>query len=109
MIDILMRRRQNNPIIVGEAGVGKTALVEGFALRIARWRRAADAQGRAPPGPGSAAMQAGRRVKGEFENRLRQVIEEVQRSPKPIVLFIDEAHTLIGAGGAPAPGTPPTS
>ncbi len=104
VIDILMRRRQNNPIIVGEAGVGKTALVEGFALRIAA--------GDVPPmlkdvrllALDLAAMQAGASVKGEFENRLKQVIEEVQRSPQPIVLFIDEAHTLIGAGGSAGTG-----
>ncbi len=104
MIDILMRRRQNNPIVVGEAGVGKTALVEGLALRIAR--------GDVPPALKEvrllaldlASMQAGASVKGEFETRLKQVIEEVQRSPRPIVLFIDEAHTLIGAGGAAGTG-----
>jgi type VI secretion system protein VasG len=104
LIDILMRRRQNNPIIVGEAGVGKTALVEGLALRLA--------SGDVPPMLKDvqlllldlSAMQAGASVRGEFENRLKQVIEEVQRSPKPIVLFIDEAHTLIGAGGAAGTG-----
>ncbi|MGD9510156.1 MAG: type VI secretion system ATPase TssH, partial [Geminicoccaceae bacterium] len=104
VIDILMRRRQNNPIIVGEAGVGKTALVEGLALRIAA--------GDVPPALKDvrllaldlASMQAGASVRGEFENRLKQVIDEVQRSPRPIVLFIDEAHTLIGAGGAAGTG-----
>jgi type VI secretion system protein VasG len=104
VIDILMRRRQNNPIIVGEAGVGKTALVEGLALRIAA--------GDVPPplreirllALDLAAMQAGASVRGEFENRLKQVIEEVQASPKPIILFIDEAHTLIGAGGTAGTG-----
>jgi type VI secretion system protein VasG len=104
MIDILMRRRQNNPIIVGEAGVGKTALVEGLALRIAG--------GHVPPmlkdvrllSLDLASMQAGASVRGEFENRLKQVIEEVQRSAQPVVLFIDEAHTLIGAGGAAGTG-----
>jgi type VI secretion system protein VasG len=104
VIDILMRRRQNNPIIVGEAGVGKTALVEGLALRIAT--------GDVPPplkdirllGLDLAAMQAGASVRGEFENRLKQVIEEVQASTKPIILFIDEAHTLIGAGGTAGTG-----
>ncbi len=100
MIDILMRRRQNNPIITGEAGVGKTALVEGFAQRIAK--------GDVPPSLKDVTLrtldlgllQAGASMKGEFENRLRQVIDEVQSSPKPIILFIDEIHTLIGAGGA---------
>jgi type VI secretion system protein VasG len=100
VVDILMRRRQNNPILTGEAGVGKTAVVEGFAQRIAR--------GDLPPSLRDVRLlsldlgllQAGASMKGEFENRLRQVIEEVQASPKPIILFIDEAHTLIGAGGA---------
>ncbi|XVJ58009.1 MAG: type VI secretion system ATPase TssH [Tepidisphaera sp.] len=99
-VDILMRRRQNNPILVGEPGVGKTAVVEGFAGRIAR--------GDVPPALKDVSvrelrmsdLQAGASMKGEFENRLKQVIEEVQQSPKPIILFIDEAHTLIGAGGA---------
>ncbi|MFO0870439.1 MAG: type VI secretion system ATPase TssH [Pirellulales bacterium] len=104
VIDILMRRRQNNPIITGEAGVGKTAVVEGFALKIAA--------GQVPPPLREVSLrvldvgllQAGASMKGEFENRLRQVIEEVQASPKPIILFIDEAHTLIGAGGAAGTG-----
>ncbi len=99
-----MRRRQNNPILTGEAGVGKTAVVEGFALRIA--------QGDVPPMLKDVSLrtldvgllQAGASMKGEFEQRLRQVIEEVQASPKPIILFIDEAHTLIGAGGAAGTG-----
>ena len=99
IIDILMRRRQNNPILTGEAGVGKTAAVEGFALRIAR--------GDVPPPLRDVElrtldvglMQAGASMKGEFENRLKMVIDEVQSSPTPIILFIDEAHTLIGAGG----------
>lgn len=99
VIDILTRRRQNNPILTGEAGVGKTAVVEGFAARIA--------SGDVPPALKDVSvrtldlglLQAGAGVKGEFENRLKQVIEEVQGSPKPIILFIDEAHTLIGAGG----------
>ena len=103
IIHVLMRRRQNNPILTGEAGVGKTAVVEGLAHRIA--------SGDVPPMLKDVSirtldlglLQAGASMKGEFENRLRQVIEEVQSSPKPIVLFIDEAHTLIGAGGtAPA-------
>ena len=104
IIDILMRRRQNNPILTGEAGVGKTAVVEGFALRIAA--------GDVPPPLQDVSirtldlglLQAGASMKGEFENRLRQVIEEVQSSEKPIILFIDEAHTLIGAGGAAGTG-----
>ncbi|MEX2219535.1 MAG: type VI secretion system ATPase TssH, partial [Phycisphaerales bacterium] len=104
MIDILMRRRQNNPILTGEAGVGKTAVVEGFALRIAR--------GDVPPFLKEVSLksldigllQAGASMKGEFENRLRQVIDEVQASPKPIILFIDEVHTLIGAGGQAGTG-----
>jgi type VI secretion system protein VasG len=103
-IDILMRRRQNNPILTGEAGVGKTAVAEGLALRIAA--------GDVPPGLQSVAihaldmglLQAGASVKGEFESRLKNVIEEVKRSPHPIVLFIDEAHALIGAGGAAGQG-----
>jgi len=104
IVDILMRRRQNNPILTGEAGVGKTAVVEGFALRIA--------SGDVPPPLQDVTLrtldvgllQAGASMKGEFENRLRQVIEEVQTSPKPIILFIDEAHTLIGAGGSAGTG-----
>jgi type VI secretion system protein VasG len=104
IVDILMRRRQNNPILTGEAGVGKTAVVEGFALRIAA--------GDVPPALKDVVLrtldlgllQAGASMKGEFENRLRQVIDEVQASPKPIILFIDEAHTLIGAGGAAGQG-----
>ncbi|HEY2122902.1 MAG TPA: type VI secretion system ATPase TssH [Chthoniobacterales bacterium] len=104
IVDILMRRRQNNPILTGEAGVGKTAVVEGFALRIAA--------GDVPPALKEVVLrtldlgllQAGASMKGEFENRLRQVIDEVQASPRPIILFIDEAHTLIGAGGAAGQG-----
>ncbi len=99
VIDILMRRRQNNPILTGEAGVGKTAVVEGFAIRIA--------DGDVPPplrkvqlhSLDLALLQAGASVKGEFENRLKGLIEEVKSSPHPVILFIDEAHTMIGAGG----------
>jgi type VI secretion system protein VasG len=104
IIDVLMRRRQNNPILTGEAGVGKTAVVEGFAQRIA----AGDVP---PPLRGVrlcvldvGLMQAGASMKGEFEQRLRSVIDEVQQSPTPIILFIDEAHTLIGAGGSAGTG-----
>jgi len=104
IVDILMRRRQNNPILTGEAGVGKTAVVEGFAQRIA--------SGDVPPPLRNVSLraldigllQAGASMKGEFESRLRQVIDEVQASAQPIILFIDEAHTLIGAGGAPGTG-----
>jgi type VI secretion system protein VasG len=104
VIDVLMRRRQNNPILTGEAGVGKTAVVEGFAQRIA--------SGDVPPPLKGVKlcvldvglMQAGASMKGEFEQRLRSVIDEVQSSPIPIVLFIDEAHTLIGAGGQAGTG-----
>jgi len=104
IIDVLMRRRQNNPILTGEAGVGKTAVVEGFAQRIA--------SGDVPPPLRGVRlcvldvglMQAGASMKGEFEQRLRSVIDEVQNSPTPIILFIDEAHTLIGAGGSAGTG-----
>ena len=104
VVDILMRRRQNNPILVGEAGVGKTAVVEGFAQRIAR--------GDVPPSLKDVELrsldvgllQAGASMKGEFEQRLRSVIDEVQASVKPIILFIDETHTLVGAGGAAGTG-----
>jgi type VI secretion system protein VasG len=104
IVDILMRRRQNNPILTGEAGVGKTAVVEGFALRIASGDVPPPLRGVALYTLDIGLLQAGASVKGEFENRLRQVIEEVQSSPKPIILFVDEAHTLIGAGGAAGTG-----
>ncbi|GAA4342127.1 type VI secretion system ATPase TssH [Pigmentiphaga soli] len=104
IVDILMRRRQNNPLLTGEAGVGKTAVVEGFAQRLAR--------GDVPPQLREVSLltldigllQAGASMKGEFEQRLRQVIDEVQASEKPIILFIDEIHTLVGAGGAAGTG-----
>jgi type VI secretion system protein VasG len=104
LIDILMRRRQNNPILTGEAGVGKTAVVEGFAHRINK--------GDVPPALKDVKLlcldigllQAGASMKGEFENRLKQVIEEVKSSTTPIIMFIDETHTLVGAGGAAGTG-----
>jgi len=104
IVDILMRRRQNNPILTGEAGVGKTAVVEGFAQRVA--------DGAVPPALRQASvltldlglLQAGAGVRGEFEGRLRQVIDEVKASPRAVILFIDEAHTLIGAGGGEGKG-----
>jgi type VI secretion system protein VasG len=100
MIDVLTRRRQNNPILTGEAGVGKTAVVEGLALRIAQDDVPPQLQGVELLSLDLGLLQAGASVKGEFENRLKGVIEEVKSSPKPIIMFIDEAHTLIGAGGA---------
>jgi type VI secretion system protein VasG len=104
IIDILMRRRQNNPILTGEAGVGKTAVVEGFAQRLARGDVPPPLQNVSLYALDIGLLQAGASMKGEFENRLRQVIDEVQASPKPIILFVDEAHTLIGAGGAAGTG-----
>ncbi|RNF82392.1 type VI secretion system ATPase TssH [Montanilutibacter psychrotolerans] len=99
IVDILMRRRQNNPILTGEAGVGKTAVVEGLALRIAEKDVPQVLQGVELHTLDMGLLQAGASVKGEFENRLKNVIDEVKKSPHPIVLFIDEAHTMIGAGG----------
>ena len=99
-----MRRRQNNPILTGEAGVGKTAVVEGFALRIAAGDVPPPLQNVALRALDLGLLQAGASYKGEFEKRLRQVIDEVQSSEKPIILFIDEAHTLIGAGGSAGTG-----
>ena len=99
VIDILMRRRQNNPILTGEAGVGKTAVAEGLALRIAVNDVPPPLQGVELHVLDMGLLQAGASVKGEFENRLKNVIEEVKKSPHPIILFIDEAHTMIGAGG----------
>ncbi|GAB3457817.1 type VI secretion system ATPase TssH [Massilia terrae] len=99
-IDILMRRRQNNPILTGEAGVGKTAVVEGLALRIASGDVPEVLCGVEIHTLDMGLLQAGASVKGEFESRLKNVIDEVKRSPHAIILFIDEAHTMIGAGGA---------
>ena len=104
IIDVLMRRRQNNPILTGEAGVGKTAVVEGFAQRIASGDVPPPLKGVKLYGLDVGLMQAGASMKGEFEQRLRSVIDEVQSSPTPIILFIDEAHTLIGAGGQAGTG-----
>ena len=103
-IDILTRRRQNNPILTGEAGVGKTAVVEGFALRIANDDVPDPLKGVAVHTLDLGLLQAGASVKGEFENRLKSVIEEVKGSIQPIIMFIDEAHTLIGAGGKEGQG-----
>ena len=104
IVDILMRRRQNNPILTGEAGVGKTAVVEGFAQRLARGDVPPQLQEVSLLSLDIGLLQAGASMKGEFEQRLRQVIDEVQASPKPIILFIDEVHTLVGAGGAAGTG-----
>ncbi len=99
IVDILTRRRQNNPILTGEAGVGKTAVVEGFALRVALGDVPDPLKNVAVRTLDLGLLQAGAGIKGEFENRLKSVIEEVKASPQPIILFIDEAHTMIGAGG----------
>lgn len=104
MINILLRKRQNNPLLTGEAGVGKTAVVEGLALKIAEQQ--------VPPALSHVelylldigALKAGASISGEFENRLKAIMQEVKNSPKPIILFIDEIHTLIGAGGASGTG-----
>ena len=104
IVDILTRRRQNNPILTGEAGVGKTAVVEGFALRLASGDVPPALQGVSLRVLDLGLLQAGAGVKGEFENRLRGVIDEVKASPKPIIVFIDEAHQLIGAGGSAGQG-----
>lgn len=104
IIDILIRRRQNNPILTGEAGVGKTAVVEGFALRIASGDVPDTLKGVTVRSLDLGLLQAGASVKGEFENRLKSVIAEVKASPEPIIMFIDEAHTLIGAGGKEGQG-----
>lgn len=104
MVDILMRRRQNNPLLTGEAGVGKTAVVEGFALRLAKGDVPESLRDISLYLLDIGLLQAGASMKGEFESRLRAVIDEVQASEKPIVLFIDEIHTLIGAGGAAGTG-----
>jgi len=104
IIDILIRRRQNNPILTGEAGVGKTAVVEGFALRIASGDVPDQLKNVSIRSLDLGLLQAGASVKGEFENRLKSVIAEVKASPEPIIMFIDEAHTLIGAGGKEGQG-----
>jgi type VI secretion system protein VasG len=104
VIDILTRRRQNNPILTGEAGVGKTAVVEGFALRVAQGDVPLPLKNVTIRTLDLALLQAGAGVKGEFENRLKGLIEEVKASPTPIILFIDEAHTMIGAGGQAGQG-----
>jgi type VI secretion system protein VasG len=104
VVDVLLRRRQNNPILVGEAGVGKTAVVEGFARRIVDGDVPPALQGVTLRSLDIALMQAGAGVKGEFEKRLRAVIDEVETSETPVILFIDEAHTLIGAGGQAGTG-----
>lgn len=104
MVDILMRRRQNNPLLTGEAGVGKTAVVEGLALRIADGDVPEPLQNIQLWLLDIGMLQAGAGMKGEFEARLQALINEVQSSATPIILFIDEIHTLIGAGGQQGTG-----
>ncbi|WP_460135724.1 AAA family ATPase [Pseudomonas sp. S1_E04] len=104
LIDILMRRRKNNPILVGEAGVGKTAVVEGLALRVASAQVPEPLKGVRVLTLDMGLLQAGASIKGEFERRLKGVIDEVNASPKPVILFIDEAHTLVGAGAQAGAG-----
>jgi type VI secretion system protein VasG len=99
VVDILMRRRQNNPILTGEAGVGKTAVVEGFALRVAQGDGPLPLKQVAVRTLDLGLLQAGASIKGEFENRLKAVLGEVRAASQPVIMFIDEAHTLIGAGG----------
>lgn len=103
-VDILARRRKNNPIVVGEPGVGKTALVEGLAIAIAHGEVPETLRNVELLGLDLGLLQAGSGVRGEFENRLKSVLQEAKSAPKPVVLFIDEAHTLIGAGGAAGTG-----
>ena len=104
VVDVLLRRRQNNPILVGDAGVGKTAIVEGFAIKVVGGDVPPPLRGVAVRVLDLGLLQAGAGIKGEFEHRLHGVIDEVAASPKPVILFIDEAHTLIGAGGQPGQG-----
>jgi len=104
MVSVLSRRRQNNPILVGEAGVGKTAVVEGFAVRVAKGDVPPSLKGVVVRSLDLGLLQAGASLQGEFEQRLRGVIDEVESSPVPIIMFIDEAHTLIGAGGKEGQG-----
>ena len=104
IIDILTRRRQNNPILTGEAGVGKTAIVEGFALRVASGDVHPSLRNASVRTLDLGLLQAGAGIRGEFENRLKAVIAEIKASPQPVILFIDEAHTMIGAGGAAGQG-----
>src|SRR4030095_1028230 len=104
IVDILMRRRQNNPILTGEAGVVKTAVVEGFAQRLARGDVPPQLQGVSLLSLDLGLLQAGAAMKGEFEQRVPKLTDEVQASPKRIILFSDEVHPLVGAGGPAGPG-----
>jgi type VI secretion system protein VasG len=104
VVDILLRRRQNNPILLGDAGVGKTAVAEGFARRIVNGDVPPPLRGVTLRSLDIGLLQAGASMKGEFEKRLRQVIDEVEAAKTPVIMFIDEAHTLIGAGGAAGSG-----